>query len=140
MKMPIEPWRAKAYEYLPSFRELIERAEDASMLWIELSDLKIEAMSERLSDDEISGLFRYASWCLLSGDEKCQNAALIEFYERLPVNQLRPKLHDHLSVEEFLGLKDIFEYNLSEEEHKKLIEEFMASAGRKKIPIDGGEA
>lgn len=133
MKMSIEPWRQAAYELLPSFRELVERAEDVSMLWIELSDLKIEAMDEGpLSDGEISGLFHYASWCLLSEDEKCQNAALIDFYEMLPVNpHLRTNLHNHLSVEDFLGLKEIFEYNLSKEEHEQFVEEFMTNAGQR---------
>jgi len=132
MNTSVEPWRQVAYELLPSFRELVERAEDVSMLWIELSDLKIEPMDETLSDDEISGLFHYASWCLLSKDEKCQNAALIDFYERLPLNQLRTNLHNHLSVEDFLGLKEIFEYNLSKEEHGKFVEEFMRNARQEK--------
>ena len=133
--MSIEPWRKAANELLPTFRDLVEGAEDVSMLWIELSDLKIESMDESpLSDDEISNLFRYASWCLLSGDQKCQNAALIDFYERLPLNpRIRNDLHKHLSVEDFLGLKEIFEYNLSKEEHEKFVEEFMRNAGRKEI-------
>jgi len=131
--MSIEPWRQAAYELLPSFRDLVERAEDVGMLWIELSDLKIEVMDRSpLSDDEVSGLFRFASWCLLSQDEKCQNAALIEFYEMVPLNpHIRTKLHNHLSVEEFLGLKEIFEYNLSKEEHEKFVGEFMTNAGQR---------
>ena len=130
MNWPSEPWRQAAYDLLPSFRDLVERAEDVSMLWIELSDLKIEAPADRqLSDDEISSLFRYASWCLSAGDEKCQNAALVEFYEMLPMNShIRGKLHDHLSMEDFLGLKEIFEHNLSKEEHEKFIQEFMRNA------------
>ena len=133
MNMSVEPWRQAAYELLPSFRELVERAEHVGMLWIELSDLRIEAMDETtLSNDEISDLFRYASWCLLSNDEKCQNAALQDFYERLPLNQLRANLHNHLSVDGFLGLKEIFEYNLSKEEHEKFVEEFMRNASQQK--------
>ena len=134
MKMSIEPWRQAAYELLPTFRDLVERAEDVSMLWIELSDLKIEAMDESpLSHDEISNLFRYGSWCLSSGNEECQNAALIDFYERLPVNpRIRSDLHNYLNVEDFLGLKEIFEYNLSKEEHEKFVEEFMRNAARRK--------
>ena len=130
--MSVEPWRQAAYELLPSFRDLVERAEDVGMLWIELADLKIEPMDETLADDEISGLFRYASWCLLSENEKCQNAALIDFYERLPLNQLRTNLHNHLSIEDFLGLKEIFEYNLSKEEHEKFVKEFMSNASQQK--------
>src|SRR5262249_4220452 len=132
MNMSIEPWRQAAYDLLPSFRDLVERAADVAMLWIELSDLRIEPMDETLSDDDISGLFRYASWCLLSEDEKCQNAALIDFYERLPLNQLRSNLHNHLSVADFLGLKEIFEYNLSKEEHEKFVGEFMRNASQEK--------
>jgi hypothetical protein len=132
--MSIEPWRQAAYELRPTFRDLVERAEAASMLWIELSDLKIEAVDESpLSDDEISNLFRYASWCLLSGDEKSQNAALIDFYERLPViPRIRSQLHEHFSVEDFNGMKEIFEYDLSKEEHKEFVEEFMRNAGQRK--------
>ena len=103
------------------------------MLWIELSDLKIEMGESSLSDDEISNLFRFASWCLLSGEEKCQNAAIIEFYERVPVVPvIRSQLHKHLSVDDFIGLKGLFEYNLSKEEHQKFVEEFMKNAGQRK--------
>ena len=139
MNMSIEPWRQAAYELLPSFRDLVERAEDVGMLWIELSDLKIDMMDQSpLSDEEVSSLFRFASWCLLSKDEKCQNAAIIDFYEQLPLNpHIRSKLHHHLSVEHFLGLKEIFEYNLTKEEHEKFVSEFMTNAGQQ---CDGQEA
>ena len=141
LKMSIEPWRAAANEILPTFRDLVERAEDVSMLWIELSDLKIEMDESPLTDDEISNLFRFASWCLSCGDEKCQNAALIDFYERLPViPRIRSQLHKHLSAEDFIGLKEIFEYNLSKEEHEKFVEEFMRNAGQRKESVDMDEA
>ena len=131
--MSVEPWRQAAYEFLPSFRDLVERADDVGMLWIELSDLKIDVMDQSpLSDDEVSGLFRFASWCLSSKDEQCQNAALISFYEQLPLNpHIRTKLHNHLTVEHFLGLKEIFQYNLSKEEHEKFVAEFMGNAGQR---------
>jgi hypothetical protein len=139
--MSIEPWRAAAYEVLPTFRDLVERAEDVSMLWIELSDLKIEMEESPLSDDEISSLFRFASWCLSSRDEKCQNVAIIEFWERLPViARIRSQLHKHLSVDDFNGLKEIFEYNLSKEEHEKFVEEFMGNASQRKESVDMDEA
>jgi len=37
-------------------------------------------------------------------------------------------IHKYLSVEDFLGLKNLFEYNLSEQEHLEFVEEFMNKA------------
>ena len=116
---------------LPTFRDLVEEAENVRMLWIELSDLKIEIEESPLSDDEISNLFRFGSWCLSSGDEESASAAVVDFYEMLPVvPRMRSQLHKHLSVEDFIGLKEIFEYNLSKEEHEAFVEEFMRNASQ----------
>ena len=85
--MSLEPWRQAAYDLLPTFRDLIDDAEDVGMLWIELWDCEVAGTrNEPVTEEEISSLFSYASWCLLSGDEKCQNAAIVNFYEMLPTD------------------------------------------------------
>jgi hypothetical protein len=130
-KMSIEPWRQAAYDLLPMFRDRVEAAEDVGMLWIELWDCEVAGSDERITETEISSLFSYASWCLQSGDEKCQNAAIVDFYEMLPTNAcMRSNLQKYLSVEDFLGLKNLFEYHLSEEEHVKFVQEFMNKASQ----------
>jgi len=128
--MSIEPWRKAAYELLPTFRGRVEAAEDVETLWIELWDCEVSGLSdERITEEQISSLFSFASWCLLSGDERCQNAAIVDFYEMLPANtRIRGNLQKYLSVEDFLGLKNLFEYHLSKEEHLKFVEEFMNKA------------
>jgi hypothetical protein len=84
--MSNEPWRQAAYDLLPTFRDRVEAAEDVGMLWIELWDCEVAGSAAQITETEISSLFSYASWCLLSGDEKCQNAAIVDFYEMLPTN------------------------------------------------------
>ena len=135
-KMRGEDWRQAAYEIIPMFRARIDEAEDAGMLWIDIStELENSAdeplyLSRPLDEETIVSLFRYASWCLLSGDEKARNAAIVEFYEMLPVvPRIRKDLHKYLSAEEFLGLKALFEYNLSKGEHEEFIREFLSQAG-----------
>jgi len=100
------------------------------MLWIELWDCEVEGVDKGpLTADAISSLFRYASWCLLSDHENCQNAAIVDFYEKLPTNALiRSNLHNYLTIEDFLGLKELFEYHLSKEEHVKFVEEFLGKS------------
>jgi hypothetical protein len=135
--MTVEGWRQAAYEIIPMFRGRIAEAEDVGMLWIDLSAELENPAGEPLSLDKpldeatIASLFRYASWCLSSGDEKTQNAAVVDFYEMLPVvPRVRRDLHKYMGVEEFLGLKELFEYNLSKEEHEEFIQEFLSKAGR----------
>jgi hypothetical protein len=49
----------------------------------------------------------------------------VSFYEHVPLNRrLRRELPRHMSVEDFLGSKEIFEYVLSEEEYGMFAEEF----------------
>jgi len=131
-----EGWRQAAYEIIPMFRGRIDEAEDVGMLWIDIStELENSAdeplyLSRTPDEETIASLFRYASWCLLSGDEKAENAAMVEFYEMLPVvPRIREDLHKYLSTEEFLGLKALFEYHLSKEEHEEFIREFLSRAG-----------
>lgn len=101
------------------------------MLWIDLG-IEVDGIrAERFSEEAISSLFRYASWCLLSDDEECQNAAIVNFYEELPKNaRIRRNLHNYLCVEDFLGLKELFEHNLSKTEHVSFIEEFLREASQ----------
>jgi len=128
--MALEPWRYAACDLMPAFRDRIDAAEDISSLWVELWDCEIEGRDdEPLTHAELASLFCFASWCLLSRDEECQDAAIVEFYEVLPTNpRIRDNLHRYLTVEDFEGLKGLFEYYLTPEEHAELVEEFMRKA------------
>jgi len=141
--MSIERGRQAAYDLLPTFRDRVDCAEDAGTLWIELWDCEVAGiLDEPITEEEILSLFSYASWCLLSRDENCQNAAIVDFYEMLPTNaRIRSNLHRYLSVEDFLGLKNLFEDNLSEKEYLEFVEEFMNKATKEKearAPIEDG--
>ena len=129
----MEAWRQAASEILPMFRQRVDEAEDVGQLWRDLWDCEVEGVSgEPLGEEAVSSLFQYGSWCLLSDDEEAQSAAIINFYEMLPTNvRFRRDLHRYLSVEDFLGLKGLFEYNLPKGEHEDFIQEFLSKAGRR---------
>jgi hypothetical protein len=106
--MSTEAWRQAAYDILPAFRERVEAAEDVSMLWVELWDCEVEGVeNQSLSDEKIASLFHYPSWCLLSDDQRCQSAAIVNFYEMIPTNlSIRQNLTKHLSVDDLMACRD----------------------------------
>jgi len=123
----VSAWRRVAIEKLPEFRHIIEAAETAGMLWIDLS-LKFEdAYEEPVNQDLAHRVYAFAAWCVAeSNDQDIQTAAALTFYEHLPINKkIRRDMANHLTHEEFFGLKELFQYHLAEGEHEEMEQEFL---------------
>ena len=126
-------WRKVAIEKLPEFRESIESAETPGMLWIDLL-LKFEdAYREPADQDLAHRIYEYAGWCLAgSNNQDIQTSAALHFYEHLPTNEkIRRDMANHLTREEFFGLKEIFKYHLTEGEYEELEEEFLKQSSQR---------
>lgn len=116
---------------MPRFRQCIEEAENINELWVDVECELQNPYADPVSEEQISSLFKYAGWCLDELGEEEKTAVLVSFYEQVPLNRrLRRELPRHMSVEDFLGLKEIFRYMLSEEEYRRFVEEFLSEARR----------
>ena len=122
-------WRRVALEKIPKLRRLIEAAPNVMALWIELQ-LKLahgDLYQSSLDEKVIAGIFNYASWCLnKSHNWDTKPAVVCAFYEHLPkMKEAREDLPNHMSMEDFLKLKEDFRYLLSEKEHEEFVKEFL---------------
>jgi hypothetical protein len=119
-------WRRVAIEKVPKLRTLIEQAESVGMLWIDLYLAFEKAHFPPPDETLIAGVYAYASWCLIGAhNDDIATPAIVSFYEHLPVDaEVRKQMHRWLSVEDFEGMKEVFRYHLSEEEHADFVEEF----------------
>jgi hypothetical protein len=128
-------WRRVAIAKVPQLRTLIEQAESVGMLWIDLY-IKFE-MAHHPPPDEtlIAGVYDYASWCLIRAhNDDIATSAIVSFYEHLPRDaEVRKQLHRWLSVEDFEGMKEVFRYHLSEEEHAEFVRQFYR--GKAGLPL-----
>jgi len=126
-------WRRVALAKMPKCRRQIEKADNIMMLWIDLW-LEFERAYQGTMDEElIASVYSYASWCLAhSNNSDLQTAAIVRFYEHLPRNEaIRKDLPNRLTRADFLGLKEVFKYFLSEEEHREFVSEFLEQADRR---------
>ncbi len=125
-------WRRIALEKLPEYRDLIEHADNPMALWIDLHiKFKEVYRAETPDDGVIRRFYEYARWCLESPGARdylseAGSAAACAFYEHLPQNGvIRRDLPRWLSRDEFLGLRDVFRYHLSDEEYRIFEAEFL---------------
>jgi hypothetical protein len=101
----LSKWRSKAIEWLPEYKQIIERAESPGMLWLELFS-KFEKAVKAEEKDTIRLILMYARWCMQSPDLKTSNAAGIRFWEELPRHKhVRKELPNLITLEEFLKMK-----------------------------------
>ena len=128
-------WQEKALALLPSLRETIIDAENPMALWIDLYiELERAYENDPPDDDLIANIFRYAHWSEFeAGDnDGVQTAASLAFYEHLPTHAgVRADLHNRITKDEFLKLKDLFRYFLEPDEYRAFEREFLASSERK---------
>jgi hypothetical protein len=122
-------WRRVALEKIPKLKKLIGEAPNVMALWIELQ-LKLaygDFYQSPSNEKTIAGVFEYASWCLnKSHNWNTKTAVVCAFYEHLPkMKAVRKDLPNHLSMEDFLKLKQDFKYLLSDEEHQEFVKEFI---------------
>ena len=120
-------WRQIAIEKLPQQRRLIEESESVGMLWDDLWLIFVYAHQPSIDESTVKGVYEFASWCLIgSNNEEIQSSAICHFYEHLPTESLvRQELPKHMSREDFIGMKEVFEYHLTAEEHKRFMNEFF---------------
>lgn len=119
-------WREIAIQKVPQHRRLIEESESVGMLWIDLWLRFVDAHRPPVDESTVKGIYDFASWCLSdSADEEIWNATICGFYEQLPTEPLvRRELPKHMSRDDFIGMKEIFEYHLTAEEHELFMNEF----------------
>jgi hypothetical protein len=109
-------------------------------LWVELKLEFTEAHIDPIDEELIGQIYDYASWCLTAREGDTATAAVVAFYEYLPVEpRVREQMAKWLSAEEFSGLTEVFRYFLSDEEHAAFIREFYEQRDRlrrthKKLP------
>ena len=127
--MKMDEWKRVALEKFPHLRELIEEDKTTTDLWIDLLWNLEDAYKEiPVNGKFIDAVYDYASWSLVeSNDDDVQSSALIHFYENLPrFNEIaRNDIPNRMSRENFLGMKEIYKYSLSEEEHAAFMKEML---------------
>ena len=134
----MDTWRHIAIQKVPRHRQLIEESESIGMLWIDLWLRFVDAHSPPIDESTVKGIYEFASWCLTDSDnEEICGSTLCSFYEALPTEPLvRRELPKHMSREDFIGMKEIFEYHLTPEEHKLFMNEFFEAEER--LSLDAG--
>jgi hypothetical protein len=131
----LQDWQAKALEYFPDLRDLIEQESNPLNLWIELYHVLVIAYDqEPINEDRIGKIYDYASWCLKqpeTGNSKTDpsSGVAVSFIEDIPLNRrISDDLYRWMSAETFNDCEPLFRYMLNDEEFKS----FSASFHSKK--------
>jgi hypothetical protein len=131
----MEAWKKKAFEMFPERRAWIEELleEDrAGALWFGLlTEFEAAYAKSPIDEDFIRCVYEYAWWSL--DDIHCKevvSAVIIFFFEQLPTNEfVRKDLPNRMTREDFLGVKNLFKYNLTEDEYDAFVKGFLESTG-----------
>jgi hypothetical protein len=119
-----------AFQRLPTLWRVIEQAPNVGELWGEIYR-SVDEGGGAADEDLISEIFHYESWCISESQDEEAQAAVLNFYLKIPANErLRRALPRYLSVEDFLGVREIFESQLTPEEYEAFRREFLAEAVR----------
>ena len=120
-------WRRKAIQELPHLRSHIERSDSVGMLWTKLWLIFVEANSDPKDDATIRGTYNFALWCVAeSHDDQIATSTVCHFYEHLPSERpVRKELPKHMTTADFLGMKEVFKYHMTPEEHEAFLNEFL---------------
>ena len=120
-------WRRIALEKLPQHRKLIAQSESVGMLWVDLWLRFVDAHRSPFDAATVKGTYEFASWCLAGADNAdIATSTICHFYEHLPTEPLvRQELPRYMTREDFLGLKQVFDYHLSPAEHERFVTEFL---------------
>ena len=129
-------WRRLALQRLQKCSKTIERAENIRSLWTDLWLEFERAYQDPVDEDFIASVYEYGSWCLVgSHNSEIQTAAIIGFYERLPLtDRIRKDMPNNLSRADFFGLEEVFRSHLSHSQYSELAQEFLDS--RRPKPSD----
>jgi len=89
----LQDWRAKALEYFPDLRDLIEQERSPLSLWIELYRALVIAYDQQpIDEDRIAKIYEYASWCFQQPETgnietDPSNGVAVSFIEDIPLDQ-----------------------------------------------------
>jgi len=97
------------------------------MLWTKLWLIFVEANSDPKDDATIRGTYNFALWCVAeSHDDQIATSTVCHFYEHLPSERpVRKELPKHMTTADFLGMKEVFKYHMTPEEHEAFLNEFL---------------
>lgn len=133
-------WRRVAIETIPQSRTLIETSENVWRLWNELFLEFVRAHSDPVDDELIGQVHDYAVWCVDASDTQTYNAAVLSFYENLPIYpEVRERMAKWMSPEEFSRADQVFRYFLkSDEEFDEFVRQFHE--GRERLGLQSSVA
>jgi hypothetical protein len=120
-------WRRVAMEKLATLAKTIKQADTIGMLWVELSVKFGQAHREPVDESIIRGTYEFAWWCVGEAkNDDLATAAVCGFYEHLPRDPRAVELlPTHMTKDEFLGMREVFKYFLSPEEHAAFVSDFL---------------
>ena len=130
----MEAWKEKALDIFPErqawIEELLEDDREGALWFGLLTEFEAAYEKSPIDEDFIRRVYEYAWWCLDPAlGEDMVSAVVIYFFEQLPTNEaVRRDLPSRMTREEFLGVKELFRYNLTEEEYEAFIKEFLEHA------------
>ena len=133
-------WRAKAVEFLPEFRDVIEVQSIPTDLWIELRYRLGRTYDQQpVDEDRIGRIYDYAAWCFKqpsTDDAKTDlsSAVQVAFIEDIPLDKrISDDLYRWMSAETFNECEPVFRYTLSDEGFRR----FAADFRQKKMQFSG---
>ncbi len=137
----MEAWRLTALTRFPELEYEITRNQGGPIgLWTDLYvALTTAYRAAPINEDLIRRIYDYAAWCFRqpdTGDAETDlsNATAVGFIESLPLDErVYDDLYRWLSVEIFEGCESLFRHHLSEEEYRRLHNDFI----RKKVAYTG---
>jgi hypothetical protein len=127
----LQDWRAKALEYFPDLRDLIEKEPSPLSLWIELYHALVIAYDHQpIDENRIAKTYDYASWCFQQPETgnietDPSNGVAVSFIEDIPLDpRISGDLYRWMSAETFNGCENLFRYHLNDEEFKNFSASF----------------
>ena len=139
-ELRLEDWRAKAVEFFPDLRDLIELEPSPLSLWIELFHvLSIAYDQVPINEDRIGKIYDYASWCFKqpetgNNETDPSSGVAVSLIETIALEpHISDDLHRWMSAETCNDCEPLFRYTLNDEE----FENFSTRFHRKKKQFSG---
>jgi hypothetical protein len=120
-------WRRIAIEKLPQFKQKIEHSESIGMLWIDLFEAFRRAHEDRPDEATIRQIYDFAWWAAgEAANDDIRSATVCAFFEHLPTDgRVRELMPQYMTREQFLGMKEVFKYFLSPDQHREFVDDFL---------------
>jgi hypothetical protein len=128
-------WRKQAEQAFPELGEIVSQAESPYLLWDELVEVFKSAYGAPRNESLILRIYRYGDWCIDQEQTEMAETDLttcvaVSFFEEIPrIPEARADMPRWFTLEDFLGMKELFCYYLSEEEFEALKLHFSLNQG-----------